>query len=74
MNYDVPDLERKLQSFRTVTLPAEDDLELMMTVDSDFLTQKSICAASIMVTEFFASERALLLEHSLQSISSGDAA
>ena len=58
MNYDVPDLERKLQSFRTVTLPAEDDLEL---IDSDFLTQKSICAASAMVTstEFFASERAL---------------
>ena len=71
MNYDVPDLERKLQSFRTVTLPAEDHLELMMTVDSDFLTQKSICAASTMVTEFFV---LYFLEHSLQSISSRDAA
>jgi hypothetical protein len=72
MDYDVPNLEQKLQSFRT--LPAKDILELASNVfnNDDFL--KNIWVASIILIEFFASSLPYLLEYSLPSNTPRDAA
>jgi hypothetical protein len=58
MNYDMPDLKQKLQSFRT--LPAEDILELATNVSiMTIVFLKNISAASIIRIELFASEPVL---------------